>query len=132
MVVLAALPHRARRDDPRLQPDPAVVAFGAEYSTIVSWTFVASGIIFVSSSVFQGIGNTLPALASSSMRLLLFAIPAYVISRHPGFQMRHIWYLSVAAVVVHMRVSVSLLHREFNRKLSRFTAAVSATPELLG
>src|SRR5688572_24820376 len=42
--------------------DPAVIRIGAEYLYIVAWTFVASGIIFVSSSVFQGLGNTLPPL----------------------------------------------------------------------
>ena len=49
--------------------------------------------------MFQGMGNTLPPLASSLMRLLLFAVPAYALASHPGFQMRHVWYVSLAAVV---------------------------------
>src|SRR4029453_5671604 len=40
--------------------DPQVVAVGAEYLRIVSWTFAASGIIFVGSSTFQALGHTLP------------------------------------------------------------------------
>ena len=98
-------------------PDPAVVAFGSEYLRIISWNFVASGIIFVSSSVFQGMGHTLPALASSSMRLVLFALPAYLLSQQPGFQMRHVWWLSVAAVTIQLLANILLLHREFTLKL---------------
>jgi putative MATE family efflux protein len=97
--------------------DPAVVAFGAEYLRIVSWSFVASGIVFVSSSVFQGMGHTLPALASSALRLILFAVPSYMLSRHPGFQMRHVWYIALAAVFVQVGTALWLLHREFDRKL---------------
>lgn len=107
-------------------PDPAVVAFGSEYMRIISWNFAASGIIFVSSSVFQGMGNTLPALASSSMRLLLFALPAYLLSRQPGFQMRHVWWLSVAAITIQLVVNILLLHREFTLKLGPRAASQPA------
>jgi putative MATE family efflux protein len=99
-------------------PDPAVVAFGSEYLRIISWNFLASGLVFVSSSVFQGMGNTLPALGSSASRLLLFALPAYALSRLPGFQMRQVWYLSVAAVTIQLGLNLWLLHREFARKLA--------------
>jgi putative MATE family efflux protein len=97
--------------------DPAVVAFGSEYMRIVSWNFVGSGIVFVSSSVFQAMGNTLPPLASSFSRLILFAVPAYWLSRQPAFQMWHVWYLSVASVVVQTCTNLWLLYREFGRKL---------------
>ncbi len=97
--------------------DPAVVAFGSEYLRIISWNFLASGIVFVSSSVFQGMGNTLPPLGASSLRLLLFALPAYLMSRQPGFEMRHVWYLSVASVTIQLALNLWLLHREFAKKL---------------
>jgi putative MATE family efflux protein len=106
--------------------DPAVVAFGSEYLRIISWNFVASGIVFVSSSVFQAMGNTLPPLASSSLRLMLFAIPAYALAQRPGFQMRHVWYLSLAAVCIQTGVNLWLLHREFRRKLAFTTAPTVA------
>jgi Na+-driven multidrug efflux pump len=102
--------------------DPGVVAFGSEYLRIISWNFLASGIVFVSSSVFQGMGNTLPALLSSLLRLVLFAGPAYALSRQPGFEMRHVWYLSIAAVTIQMCLNLWLLRREFGRRLS-FDAA---------
>lgn len=102
--------------------DPAVVAFGSEYLRIIAWNFVASGVVFVSSSVFQGMGNTLPPLGSSALRLLLFAFPAYAISRRPAFQLWHVWYLSVASVTVQLCANTWLLHREFGRKLPPLAA----------
>lgn len=104
-------------------PDAAVVAFGSEYLRIISLNFLASGLVFVSSSVFQGMGNTVPPLACSSLRLLLFALPSYVLSREAGFQMRQVWYLSVASVVVQLCLNLWLLHREFAIRLSPVAAA---------
>jgi putative MATE family efflux protein len=101
--------------------DPAVVAFGAEYLRIISWNFVASGIVFVSSGMFQAMGNTLPPLASSGTRLLLFAAPAVWLSHRPDFHMRQLWHLSVATVTLQMIVNLGLLRWEFRRKL-RFEA----------
>jgi Na+-driven multidrug efflux pump len=97
--------------------DAAVVATGAEYLRIVSWNFAASGVIFVSGSVFQGLGNTVPSLASSLMRLVLFTVPAYALADRPGFQLRQLWYLSLATVIVQLFVNLWLVRREFARRL---------------
>ena len=118
MVAMTALSHIAPAAMiAAFNDDPGVVQFGAEYLRIISWIFLASGVIFVSSSMFQGLGNTVPPLASSAMRLVTFAIPAVWLSRQPGFQMRHVWYLSVASVMVHLTLNLLLLRREFRRKL---------------
>jgi putative MATE family efflux protein len=106
--------------------DPNVIAFGSEYLTIVAFNFVAAGIVFSSSSVFQGIGNTLPPLISSGSRLLLFAVPAWMVSRVPGFNIRNVWYLSVASQVVQAILVVLLLQRELRHKL-KFAAPPVAT-----
>jgi putative MATE family efflux protein len=98
--------------------DAGVIAFGSEYLRIISLNFVAMGIVFTSSSVFQGIGNTLPPLVSSMTRLFLFALPATLLSRMPGFQIRHVWYLSVASILVQAGVNLLLLRREFRKKLT--------------
>jgi putative MATE family efflux protein len=119
MVVLTVLCHIAPDALVRVfSNDEAVVAFGSEYLRIVSWNFVASGLVFVSSSVFQGLGNTLPAIASSALRLLLFALPAYMLSQRPGFEMRHVWYLSVATVTLQVLINLWLLERELRAKLA--------------
>jgi putative MATE family efflux protein len=97
--------------------DPAVIAIGAEYLRIVSWNFVASGLVFVASSMFQAMGNTLPSLVTSAARIMLVAIPALVMSRMPGFQLNWIWYVSVGSVFVQLTLSLLLLRREFERRL---------------
>jgi putative MATE family efflux protein len=98
--------------------DPAVVAAGVEYLRIVSWNFVASGVIFVASSMFQAMGNTMPSLIASAVRIIITAIPAIILSRQPGFQLHWIWYLSVGAILVQLALSLSLLRREFGRRLN--------------
>ena len=42
---------------------------------VISWNFVAVGIVFTCSGMFQGLGNTWPSLISTGTRLLTFAIP---------------------------------------------------------
>jgi len=119
MVVLTALCHVAPAGMIRIfNTDPAVVSVGAEYLRIISWNFIASGIVFCSSSVFQAMGNTLPPLISSGTRMLTFAIPAVVMSHRPWFQPHHVWYLSVVTVAGQMLVNLGLLRREFDRKLN--------------
>ena len=98
--------------------DPAVIAVGEEYLRIISWNYVASGLIFVASSMFQAMGNTIPSLIASAARILLIAIPAIALSRLPGFQLHTIWYLSMGAVFVQLALSMSLLRREFGRRLN--------------
>jgi putative MATE family efflux protein len=107
--------------------DPAVIAFGEVYLRIISWNFVASGLIFVASSMFQAMGNTVPSLIASTVRIVLVAIPAVIMSRMPGFQVHWIWYLSVGTVLVQLAVSLFLLNREFERKLRFEPIAIAGT-----
>ena len=99
-----------------------MVAVGSEYLRITALNFVASGLIFVASSMFQAMGNTIPALATSALRILLVAIPAFILSRSPGFELHWIWYLSVATIVVQMTASLLLLRREFRLRLVDVTS----------
>jgi Na+-driven multidrug efflux pump len=98
--------------------DPAVLAVGTGYLRIVSWNFVASGLIFVASSMFQAMGNTIPSLVASGTRILLVAVPAILLSRTAGFQLTWVWYLSVGAVFIQLALSMFLLRREFGRRLT--------------
>jgi putative MATE family efflux protein len=107
--------------------DPTVIAVGEDYLRIVSWNFVASGLIFVASSMFQALGNTIPSLVTSSARLLIFALPVTLLARLPGFELRWIWYLSVAAVTLQMTANLLLLQRELRTRLT-FEAAPGVSP----
>jgi putative MATE family efflux protein len=97
--------------------DPRVIAVGVEYLRIISWNFMASGLVFVTSSMFQALGNTLPALMASVSRIVFIAIPAVVLSRMAGFELRWIWYLSVLAILVQLAIITLLLRRELRIRL---------------
>jgi len=111
--------------------DPAVIAVGAEYLRIAAYTFIASGLIFVASSMFQAMGNTVPSLITSGVRILLVAIPAVVLSRSPAFELNWIWYLSVGSVLVQLLLAMLLLRREFNRRLNFASPVVAPAAEPL-
>jgi Na+-driven multidrug efflux pump len=98
--------------------DPRVIAFGSDYLRIVSFNFVAAGVVFSTSSAFQGIGNTWPPLLSSMTRLFLFALPAALIAHKPGFEIKYIWYLSVASIVLQACINLFLLRNELRKKLT--------------
>jgi putative MATE family efflux protein len=97
--------------------DPDVILIGADYLRIVSWASAASGLIFVASSMFQAMGNTMPSLISSAVRITLVATLTLILAPMPGFALRWIWYLSVATVFVQLILSLALLRREFARRL---------------
>ena len=126
MSAFALLSHIATEAMIRVfSSDPQVVAVGAEYLRIVSWNYVASGVIFVAASMFQALGNTFPSLVASFIRLSLIAVPAIVLSRLPGFQLGWIWLISVVAVTIQLVLCLLLLRREFRLRLD-FGAAEAA------
>ncbi len=105
--------------------DPAVVGVGAPYLRIISWNFVATGLIFTCSSLFQALGNTWPSLVSSATRLVTFALPAVWLGSQGHFELRHLWYLSVCTVSVQAVISLCLLQRQFRQRLVQSTPAVA-------
>jgi putative MATE family efflux protein len=97
--------------------EAAVMAVGVQMLAISSWNFAANGIIFCCSSIFQALGNTWPTILSSVVRLVLFIGPALWLSTRPGFELAHIWYVSVASMFIQAGFSYLLLRREFRLKL---------------
>lgn len=98
--------------------DPAVVEVAAHFLRLISWNFAASGLIFTCSGIFQGLGHTWPALGSTASRLLTFMLPAIWLSTVPGFQLDHVWYLSVASVWLQATISLFLLWRTMRARLA--------------
>ena len=98
--------------------DPQVIAVGEEYLHIIAFNFVASGIVFVSSSMFQAMGNTIPSLITSAARIAIVAVPVLLLAQSPGFTLRWIWYISAGAVVVQLAMNLWLLQREFRVRLN--------------
>ena len=98
--------------------DPEVLHVGVDYLHVVTINFVASGITFVSASMFQAMGNTLPSLATSFLRLFIGIVPAIVLSRRPDFALTWIWWLTVLSTTLQMALNLILLQREFRLKLA--------------
>lgn len=82
-----------------------------------SWALVAQAVVTTCSGMFQGFGNTMPALISSCVRLVLFSGPAVWLSMQPAFVIDQVWYLSVATLMLQAAVSLWLLRAEFRRHL---------------
>jgi putative MATE family efflux protein len=97
--------------------DPEVTIVGVEYLRIVVFTFVFSGVTFVTSSMFQALGNTMPSLATSALRMFISVIPAIFLARVAGFHLTWIWYLGIVSVVLQTVANLLLLQREFKSKL---------------
>ena len=97
--------------------DAEAIAVGVEYLRIVVVTFVPSGLTFVSSSMFQALGNTIPPLATSALRIVIAATPAIFLARMAGFHLTWIWYLGAVATLLQMTLNLILLQREFRLKL---------------
>lgn len=90
---------------------------GVLFLRMISLNLVAQGLLFVCSSMFQGLGNTKPVLVASLVRLATYGLPIMALSRGPGFRIEHIWYLSIAATTLQAALSLWLLRDEFRRRL---------------
>ncbi|MEP6547390.1 MAG: MATE family efflux transporter [Gammaproteobacteria bacterium] len=107
--------------------NPAVLAVGTQFLLVISWNFLATGIVFTCSAVFQGLGHTMPAVLSAASRLTSFVVPALWLASSPQFQLIQLWYVSVASVTLQALFSLWLVRREFRRRVP-IAAAVSAAP----
>ncbi len=96
--------------------DAAVLAVAAQFLAIVSWNFVASGVVFTCSGMFQALGNTIPTVISSATRLGVWIVPAVWVTSRPGFQLRQLWYVGVGATTVHALFALWLLRREVAKR----------------
>jgi putative MATE family efflux protein len=97
---------------------PAAIAVASQFLKIVSLNFVASGLVFTCSAVFQGLGNTVPAVLSSATRIVSFVIPAFWLAAQPHFQLVELWYVSVASMTSQALVSLWLVRGQFRRRLA--------------
>jgi Na+-driven multidrug efflux pump len=92
-------------------------AVGATFLRIISWTFIAQGVVFTCSGMFQGLGNTIPAMLSSGIRLAVFVPLAVWLSAQQTFHLDEVWWLSVTTVWLQAVASYLLLRHQFKRRL---------------
>jgi putative MATE family efflux protein len=106
--------------------DPTALAVGTQYLQVISWNFLASGLVFTCSAVFQGLGNTVPSVLSSASRVVSFVVPALWLSSQPHFELLTLWYVSVGSATLQAIISLWLVRREFKRRFNvPATAAVT-------
>jgi putative MATE family efflux protein len=103
--------------------DEGVVLVAADYLRVISWNFVATGLVFCCSGMFQALGDTTPSLISSTSRILTFVLPVIYLSARTHATLHDVWRLSNISVAVQALISLALLRREFGRKLKPVVAA---------
>lgn len=117
------------------QPGVLLSGFGSDAETLavatlflqmISLNLVAQGLIFASSSMFQGLGNTKPVLLSSGARLITYALPVLWLSARPGFRIEYAWYVSNMATTLQAALSLWLLHLEFRKRLAPLKSVLPA------
>lgn len=96
---------------------PEVVRIGGLFLRLFSWNFVGQGLIFTCSNIFQGLGNTLPAVASSTTRIFTYALPALWLSTQPFFRLEYLWYWSIVTTSAQALTSLALLRQQFRARL---------------
>ena len=108
--------------------NPDVVGVASQYLAILSWNFVAVGLVFVCSGMFQAMGNTIPSFLSSASRLITYCIPAIILANRPGTALATFWYLSVFSASMQAVISLFFLRRELARRLIAAPDRSSAAP----
>ena len=106
--------------------EATVLEVGGDFLSIISLNFVAQGVVFSCSGIFQGLGNTRPALLSSAIRLLIFIPVAFLMSHRAGFELHELWYVSMLSVVIQAVVSYLLVQREIRLKAHAVPVTVAA------
>src|ERR1700722_4083289 len=104
--------------------EPGAVAVATQFLKLISLNFIASGLVFTCSAVFQGLGNTLPAMLSAATRLLSFIVPAMWLARQPHFRLVELWYVSIASMTVQAVVSLWLVRSQLRRRMPDALAAI--------
>jgi putative MATE family efflux protein len=99
--------------------DPSTVAIGAVFLRLISLNLVAQGLILVCSGMFQGLGNTMPVLVSSGVRLITYATPVIWLSAQPYFRLEHIWYLSIATTTLQAMLCLVLLRLDLATRFGK-------------
>ena len=95
-----------------------VIEVGSVFLQLISLNFIAQGIVFSCSGIFQGLGNTRPAMLSSTVRILVFLPLAVYLKYQPGFTINQVWWVSILSVTTQAVVSYLLVRSEFRKRLS--------------
>lgn len=98
--------------------DAATLMAAALFLKSISWIFVAQGLVYVCGSMFQALGNTVPALASSAVRFVVFCVLVVWLSLQPEFHIEQVWYVLIASIILQAVTNLWLLRTQFKTLLA--------------
>ena len=109
--------------------DDIAVAVGATFLRMMCSILVAQSLTYVCATLFQGLGNTVPALVSSAMRFAVFTVAVLWFASQPAFHIDVLWYAWIASVLVQAAMNISLLHGQFvQRAIPRLWPRLTSGP----
>lgn len=129
MGVVAVLLHQQAETIATLFPaDPSAIAVATQFLHLMAWTVVPQCFVNTCLCVFQGLGNTIPALLTSSTRLATFIIPALWLTLQPAFELERVWHLSMASILLQAVAAGWLLRTELAKQTRALTPCVTSNP----
>jgi len=96
--------------------DPTAIDVAAKFLVLMAWTVIPQGLINTCLCVFQGLGNTIPALLTSSTRLATFILPVLWLTLQPTFTLERVWHLLIASILLQAVTAGWLLRVELAKQ----------------
>jgi putative MATE family efflux protein len=89
--------------------EAAVLAAGTSFLQLAFTGFLARSLVLTCTGIFQGVGCTVPSLASSAVAVAALGVAALYLVKSENVGIEAVWYLSVAAWTLQAASSTLLL-----------------------
>ncbi|CAM4264621.1 MATE family efflux transporter [Pseudoalteromonas flavipulchra] len=97
---------------------------------IVAFNFIATGIVYSCSGIFQATGNTFPSLISNASRLFTFVLPVIWLVLTQRVSVELLWHLSVITVLIQAALSLYLARNHLGLIASKISATDYSVKEV--
>jgi putative MATE family efflux protein len=97
----------------------AASEIAVSFLKVTSFAFVAQGLIFISSNMFQGLGVTRPSMISSGACFAVFSVSVLWMMTQPTFRIEHVWYLIVISSSLQALLNLWMLRWALRTRLSK-------------
>lgn len=85
--------------------DPAVIAAGAQYLRIIAFSYIPFAIMFTTTGVMRGAGDTIPAMIFSLISLWVVRVPLAMWLSRLRANIDGVWLAMVASAVIGLAMS---------------------------
>jgi putative MATE family efflux protein len=129
--ILMAIPTILCQTQPKMlvsffTADASVASVAANYLTVVSWSFIASGLVSVCGGLFQALGDTSPSLLASAIRLVALAVPFLALKSLPDVSLVDFWWMVASSVILQAIAILLLVYRKLSSLLECSNANLRA------